>query len=354
VREMVRDHAVRMLYVTPESIMNDTELQAALLHHENTGSGVRRIVVDEAHSMVAWGFDFRLEYGRLGELREMFPKAGVTAATGTATENTKKAIFKMLGMQRDGDVLEPFISSCYRSNLHISMMTKADVTEKKSLHSSGVKMKAAVATQVLDFITAQPEETMYTGIIYCTTIDDVMNVTALLGSEGISAMPYHGRLSKDEKDGALKAWLDETVRVVVATMAFGMGIDKASVRWVLHFSLPRSMENLAQEMGRAGRDQKRSECCMLFSASDKDKIKNTLHKDPASQARMAKCLQDVVRFSINEEQECRHWLLCAYFGDKDGKTALRRHTNGGRGSCGMCDACENSIATALKKVRKRK
>eukprot|EP00242_Pyramimonas_sp_CCMP2087_P002164 CAMPEP_0198228926 /NCGR_PEP_ID=MMETSP1445-20131203/113855_1 /TAXON_ID=36898 /ORGANISM="Pyramimonas sp., Strain CCMP2087" /LENGTH=303 /DNA_ID=CAMNT_0043909363 /DNA_START=561 /DNA_END=1472 /DNA_ORIENTATION=- len=187
-------------------------------------------------------------------------------------------------MARVGDVLKKFISSCYRSNLHISLMIKADVTEKKRLHSSGVMIKAAVATQVLDFIIAQPEETMYTGIIYCTTIEDVMNVTALLKSEGISAMPYHGRLSKDEKDGALKSWLDETVRVVVATMAFGMGIDKASVRWVLHFSLPRSMENLAQEMGRAGRDQNRSECCIMFSASDQEKIKNTLHKDPASQA----------------------------------------------------------------------
>ena len=114
------------------------------------------------------------------------------------------------------------------------------------------------------------------------------------------------------------------------------------------------MENLAQEMGRAGRDQNRSECCIVFSASDQEKIKNTLHKDPASQARMGKCLQDVVSFCINEDEECRHWLLCAYFGDKAGKSMLRKLTNEGMDSCSKCDACELSIAKALKKIRVRK
>jgi bloom syndrome protein len=241
----------------------------------------------------------------------------------------------MLGMQNE----TIFIKSCYRRNLEISVEIKEDANKNKK-HASGVY--AGVATQVMDFISGLSEEEMYTGIINCTTIEDVLKVEALLKAHDIKVKPFHGKLPKDEKEEALKLWCDGTVRVVVTTMAFGMGIDKATVKWVLHYGIPRSMENLVQEMGRAGRDEKRSVCKIMYSPSDKAKIQSALHKDPASLERQGKCLQSVVDF-CTRINECRHWQVCAYFADDEGKKRLRK-------ACEMCDVCHKTLTSQMKRL----
>jgi ATP-dependent DNA helicase RecQ len=295
----------RLLYLAPERLMVGT------LIDDLRRWGVSCVAVDEAHCISEWGHDFRPEYRQLRELRSRLPE-GVPfmALTATATERVREDIVTQLHLQEPGI----FVASFNRPNL----------TYRVTPRATGYR-------QVLDFLRARPKDS---GIIYCASRAGTESLASKLLEDGVKAAPYHAGLDPKERGRNQEAFLRDEVRVVCATIAFGMGINKPNVRFVIHHDLPKNLEGYYQETGRAGRDGLPGECLLLFSAGDVAKQNVFIDEKPDEQerARAREQLQQMVHYA--EISECRRAALLDYFGEEFPET-----------SCGACDNCLSPRAT---------
>ncbi|OLA95288.1 MAG: ATP-dependent DNA helicase RecQ [Verrucomicrobia bacterium 13_2_20CM_55_10] len=300
----------RMLYVAPERLMLETFLERA------RNWKIAQIAIDEAHCISEWGHDFRPEYRELEKLRQHFRDAPVMALTATATERVRADIVKQLQL-RDPRC---YVASFNRPNLTYRVIPKASTYE-----------------QLLEFIRARPNES---GIVYCASRKSTDSLARNLNDDGISAKPYHAGLTSSERTKHQESFLRDDVRVVTATIAFGMGINKPNVRFVVHYDLPKNLESYYQETGRAGRDGLPSECVLLFSPGDVAKQLHFIDEKSESEARIARAqLRQMVHYA--ETRECRRATLLKYFGEE---YPTPDETVGGnrpllQTSCEGCDNC---------------
>ena len=293
----IRDDRCRLLYVSPERVLVDAGLRRLLQQ-----AGLRFIAIDEAHCISQWGHDFRPEYRQLGGLRDEFPGVSFHAFTATATERVRRDIVAELRL-RDPRVL---VGSFDRPNL-----------------TYRVVRRTSVQRQLLQILTRHHGEA---GIIYCGSRRDVESLAEWLKSENHAAVPYHAGLADDVRSRNQEAFLDERADIVVATVAFGMGIDRSNVRYVVHASAPRSPEHYQQESGRAGRDGLTAECVLIYSGADFLRWRRMLESNGEFTDSARTLLRDMERYASG--MGCRHKALVEYFGET--------YT---RADCGACDWC---------------
>ncbi len=297
----VRAGRLKLLYMSPERLMNERTLDFL---REQT---VSFFAIDEAHCISDWGHDFRPEYRMLRALKETFPNVGVHAYTATATPRVREDIARELHLHEP----EFLVGSFDRPNLQYRVVRRNDVYR-----------------QMRDVIDRFPDDS---GIIYCIRRADVDELCARLRAEGLAALPYHAGLSDEERRANQDAFINDRCRIVVATVAFGMGIDKSNVRYVLHAAAPKSLEAYQQESGRAGRDSLEAECWLFWSPQDFQvwrRIQQELPKEAYDIAMQV--LQGIDRYCSS--LECRHRLLVRHFGQD-----LPRE------DCGACDVCLGDV-----------
>src|SRR5438046_1539684 len=288
----------RMLYVAPERLMLETFLERAL------NWNIAQLAIDEAHCISEWGHDFRPEYRELKKLRKHLPDVPVMALTATSTERVRIDIIQELHL-RDPRC---YVASFNRPNLTYRVVPKSSPYE-----------------QLLAFIRSRPNDS---GIIYCASRKSTDSLARNLNDDGISAKPYHAGLTTGERTKHQESFLRDDVRVITATIAFGMGINKPNVRFVVHYDLPKNLESYYQETGRAGRDGLPSECVLLFSASDVAKQLHFIDEKSEKEARIARAqLQQMVHYA--ETRECRRATLLEYFGETFSQPS--------------CDGCDNCL-----------
>jgi len=299
----VRQGAVRLLFVSPERLVL-TDFYRLLKEID-----VRTFAIDEAHCISHWGHDFRPEYRQLRRLREFFPQASVHAYTATATERVRHDIVEQLGLQQP----EILVGNFDRANLTYRVLFRRDLTK-----------------QVLEVIERHPREA---GIIYSIRRVDVDELAAALKRHGCNVLPYHAGMSPEQRKQTQEAFATEECDIIVATVAFGMGIDRSNVRYVLHTAMPKSIEHYQQETGRAGRDGLEAECVLLHSGNDFVLWKSIMEKsaaeaeaDPAFLKGALQHLNDMDRYARGAV--CRHQALVQYFGQNLETTV-----------CGACDIC---------------
>ena len=298
----IRSGHLKLLYVAPERLCTERMLDFLAT------VPVSMIAIDEAHCISAWGHDFRPEFRLLGQLRTRFPGVGVHAYTATATEAVREDISAQLH-QRDAVTL---VGSFDRPNL-----------------SYFVERKTDLARQLRDVLGRRKGES---GIIYAFSRKEVDSLAAELRAEGFRAAPYHAGLSDTERQRHQDAFVKDKVDVIVATVAFGMGIDKPDVRFVLHTHAPQSLEHYQQETGRAGRDGLPSECRMFYGPGD-FVTWTRMKKDLSSEARLQFNTNLRAMETYCQTPACRHKALVEYFGQEYEST-----------HCGACDACLDEVA----------
>ena len=306
----IRDGRYRMLYVAPERLVGDGGDGFLKLLESNP---VSFIAVDEAHCISQWGHDFRTEYRQLARLRERWPSVSMHAYTATATARVRRDIIDQLGL-RDATEL---VGSFDRPNLVYRVLARA-----------------TLKAQILDVLGRHRGQA---GIIYCTSRKEVDSLSQWLNDTGWRSRPYHAGLPDDERSRNQDAFLNEEVDLVVATVAFGMGIDRSDVRFVIHSGAPQSLEHYQQESGRAGRDGLEAECVLIASGADFLKWRVMLEKNgEMSDARRA-LLRDMERYAASVG--CRHKRLVGYFGEQFTKD-----------DCGACDYCLGELETMADAV----
>ena len=297
VREDLLSGRTKLLYVAPESLTKEDNI--ALLKEIK----ISFYAVDEAHCISEWGHDFRPEYRRIRALIDEIGRAPVIALTATATPKVQSDILKNLGIQDAGI----FKSSFNRLNLYYEVRDKVD-PEK----------------DIIKYIKQNPGKS---GIIYCLSRKKVEELAQLLVINGIKASPYHAGLDAKTRSRNQDAFLMEEVDVIVATIAFGMGIDKPDVRFVIHYDIPKSIESYYQETGRAGRDGKEGNCITYYSYKDIRKLDKFMQGKPVAEQEIGRqLLSEVVAYA--ESNRCRRRLLLNYFGEE--------YT---QDNCGACDNC---------------
>jgi ATP-dependent DNA helicase RecQ len=287
----------RLLYVAPERLMLETFLTKAKQWN------VSQIAIDEAHCISEWGHDFRPEYRELARLRDSFPEVPIMALTATATERVRRDIVQQLHLR------EPrcYVASFNRPNLSYRVVAKSSPYE-----------------QVLEFIRGRSNES---GIVYCASRKTADRLATKLSADGISAKPYHAGLDAADRTRHQELFLRDDARVITATIAFGMGINKPNVRFVLHHDLPKNIESYYQETGRAGRDGLPADCVLLFNASDVAKQMRFIEEKSEPEQRIAReQLRTMVHYA--ETRECRRATLLRYFGEQYPAR-----------SCDTCDNC---------------
>ncbi len=302
----LREGEIKLLYVAPERLTNAYFLN--LLHQ----LPINFFVIDEAHCVSEWGHEFRENYRRLSLLKEQFATTPIAAFTATATHAVESDIASNLGLQSPKRVR----GSLFRENL--------------TIHARH-RIKDGRA-QLMEFLKLHTDES---GIIYTLSRKSTEAVAHFLQSKGIEARAYHAGLSTEEKNRTYADFVTDRVQIVVATIAFGMGIDKSNIRFVVHMTMPKTLENYYQEIGRAGRDGLASETLLLFSAQDIVQQKmfiEDLPETPYKQHAFNK-LDSMVRFANSEN--CRHQSIAAYFDDRIE-------------ACG--DTCDNCTAPASEKI----
>jgi ATP-dependent DNA helicase RecQ len=295
----LREGRYRLLYVSPERLAGDGS--GSFLERLDT-CDVRFIAIDEAHCISQWGHDFRPEYRQLGALRSRFGSISVHAYTATATARVRSDIAVQLALRHPVEL----VGSFDRPNLVYRVLARANLKRQ--------------ITDVLERHRGQA------GIIYCTSRREVDALTAWLSGTGVRARAYHAGLADDERSRNQEAFLEERADVVVATVAFGMGIDRSDVRFVMHAGAPQSLEHYQQESGRAGRDGLEAECVLVYSTADFLKWRVMLERNGELTAARRTLLRDMERYAA--AVGCRHRRLLAYFGQSYD-----------RGDCGACDYC---------------
>jgi ATP-dependent DNA helicase RecQ len=295
----VRSGATKILYVAPERLLQSGDLFIDFLKQIK----VSLFAIDEAHCISSWGHDFRPEYIQLGKLKSQFPNVPVIALTATADKLVRKDIFERLNITH----AELFLSSFNRPNIFYRVEPKRD--------SFG---------QLLDFLEPRRDES---GIIYCLSRAAVDSLAADLRDDGYSALAYHAGHDKATRDRHQEQFLNDDAKIIVATIAFGMGIDKSNVRFVVHCDLPKNIESYYQETGRAGRDGLPSDALLFFSWGDVTKLRSFAEVEGNQQQSeiMIRKLQTMGEFG--DLRTCRRRFLLGYFGEELNE------------NCGNCDNC---------------
>ena len=295
---LLEQNKLSLLYVAPERLVQESFLQ--LLKQ----LPINFFAIDEAHCISQWGHDFRPEYRQLQLLRQHFPTTSVIALTATATPRVRQDIITALSIE----TAKTYQASFNRPNLTYRIIPKNNPF-----------------SQVLEYLTTRPGEA---GIIYCNSRKTVESLTERLNQKKIKALAYHAGLPDATRKRNQEAFLRENTDVIVATIAFGMGIDKPNVRFVIHYNLPQSLEHYYQETGRAGRDGLPSDCLFLYSYADKFSQERFIaEKETAEERQLAKAqLHRVLDYA--QSKLCRHNLLLQYFAEQTTKA-----------NCGSCDNC---------------
>lgn len=294
---------IKLLYVAPERLLGEKFLP--FLDRVREQIGISAFAIDEAHCVSEWGHDFRPEYRQMKQLRQRYPDVPILALTATATGRVRQDIIQQL-MLREPSI---HVASFNRPNLYYEVKPK----ERQSYN------------QLFKFIQSQKGS----GIIYCLSRRKVEEIAFRLQSDGISALPYHAGLSDEVRATNQTRFIRDDVQVIVATIAFGMGINKLDVRFVVHYDLPRSLESYYQESGRAGRDGEPAHCTLLFGAGDIRTIEYLIEQkpDPTEQRVARQQLRQVLDYA--EGTDCRRTIQLSYFGERF------------KGNCGNCDNCRN-------------
>lgn len=303
IERQVASGGIKLLYTSPERVLLPGMLE--LLSRASQGKGVARVAVDEAHCISNWGHDFRPEYRQLSRLREAFPGASLHALTATATEQVQEDIIRQLRLKNPVRLVGGFD----RPNLSYRVVPKIDPVN-----------------QIAEAIRPHREEA---AIVYCLSRKDTESVADALTKKGIPARAYHAGMDASARAKLSEDFALERLNVVVATVAFGMGIDRSNVRIVVHESMPRSIEAYQQETGRAGRDGLPSSCLMLYSPADFVRWRRLMDDSPAERKTIEAALLDEVR-KFASGRICRHAFLTRYFGQEYAETEE---------GCGACDLC---------------
>jgi len=292
---------IKLLYVAPERLMMPHFLEYI------AKLPLALFAIDEAHCISEWGHDFRPEYRQLSELRTRLPQVPIAALTATATERVQSDIIKQLHLHE----AQTFKASFNRANLFYTVRNKNNSYE-----------------QLLDFLKTRRNES---GIVYCQSRATTESVAEGLQRDGFRALAYHAGLESTERTKRQEQFVHDEAQIICATIAFGMGIDKPNVRYVVHYDLPKNLEGYYQETGRAGRDGLPSDCLLLFGYGDKMKIEYFIEQKPGEHERRIayQQLQQIVGYA--ESAECRRKIVLDYFGD-----ALATD------NCGMCDNCTST------------
>lgn len=292
--ERIFKKELKLLYVAPESL--------SLLQNILTDEFVSCIAIDEAHCISSWGHDFRPSYQQLGFLKKSLPNIPIIALTATADKATRKDILDQLSIPK----ATKFITSFDRSNIELEVRPANDRV-----------------LQIIKFIRKKPEES---GIIYCLSRKGTEQLASKLKQNGINAASYHAGLSFSERSKTQEDFIYDKIQVVCATIAFGMGIDKSNVRWVIHYNMPKNIEGYYQEIGRAGRDGIKANALLFHSYSDVIQLRKFMNGASNEEVQIAK-LDRMKQFS--EATTCRRKILLSYFGELLSE------------NCGNCDVCKN-------------
>ena len=297
----------RLLFIAPERLLTPRFMELA------EKIKIHAFAVDEAHCISHWGHDFRPEYRRLAELKNRFPKASIHAYTATATERVRTDIAEQLKLQNPTVLVGTFD----RPNLVYRIIPRIDAR-----------------AQALEILRRHPKQA---AIVYCISRNDTESMASWLQSNGLSAAYYHAGMDADERRRTQDDFAAETLDVVAATVAFGMGIDRSDVRCVIHAAMPKSIEHYQQETGRAGRDGLEAECVLLYSAADVMRWESLIEKsaldakEPAEVIAAARELLEHMRH-LCSGLHCRHKKLSEYFGQKYSQP-----------NCEACDVCLNEV-----------
>lgn len=298
----IKSGEVKIVYVSPEGLA--TQRIRELLSSDTLK--ISCITIDEAHCVSQWGHDFRPDYLEIKAIRNLFPKAVMLALTATATEHVRRDICQNLGMKNP----KVFISSFNRENIYLEVLPKRKPLEL-----------------VIDCIRKHAGES---GIIYCTSRKQVDELAATLDQKGYSVLPYHAGLSDEVRAKNQELFIKDEIQIIVATIAFGMGINKPNVRYVINYDLPKSIEEYYQEIGRAGRDGLPSSALLLYSAQDIHKIR-WFFQESVSPEKDELLLQGMIKYATT--RNCRRKALLQYFGE-----AYEPATDESEKAC-CCDIC---------------
>ena len=306
----IRDGRYRLIYVSPERLVGEgRESFLSLLGRR----APKFVAIDEAHCISQWGHDFRPEYRQLASLRDRWPAASLHAFTATATARVRRDIVSQLGLRSPVEL----VGSFDRPNLVYRVLARSNLKR-----------------QIQDILARHRGQA---GIIYCLSRREVDALAAWLVEIGVRAAPYHAGLADDDRHRHQDAFLNEDIDIVVATVAFGMGIDRSDVRFVIHANAPQSLEHYQQESGRAGRDGLDAECVLIYSGADFLKWRMLLDRNGELSEARRTLLRDMDRYAASVG--CRHRHLVGYFGETLGKT-----------DCGACDYCLGELEPIAEPV----
>ncbi len=289
---------IKLLYISPEKLLSDVEVITKACKPS-------LFAIDEAHCVSSWGHDFRPEYTQMGFLRERFTQVPFVALTATADKVTRRDIIKQLKLKSP----QVFLASFDRKNLSLDVRI-------------GVKPKEKIA-EIIDFIQERENQN---GIIYCLSRKKCEETFEALKNAGVNAMFYHAGMSSEARSSVQERFINDDLQVICATIAFGMGIDKSNVRWVIHYNLPKNIEGYYQEIGRAGRDGLPSETILYYNYADLQILNKFAGEGAMAEVNLEK-LKRIQQYA--EADSCRRKILLNYFSENPDK------------DCGNCDVCKN-------------